>query len=467
MKILPKLTLALLAGTCAILAVNGYLRVERERGYFDADRVRDHEMIARSLAAATSAVWRSEGEEAARRAIEAVASRFTAIQIRLVEPSDLWSDFSPPTLASLPSNQPITRVFRARPGGPVWETVVLLDGGGPVRKAIEISEPMDSEARFVRSAIIDTATTALAFAVVSAALSFLMGQWVVGARVRALSAKARRIGLGDFSGPVVVGQSDELTDLAREINAMCDRLSTTLQQLRHADRLATVGKLASGIAHELGTPLNVVHARAKMIVDGEATGDLVREYATVIVTATDRMTKTIRQLLQFARRSPAEKERRDLVALTREVIELLRPLADKRNVVLELRSDLADASVQADGGQIHQVVTNLAMNAIQATPKGGLVDLTVSQEMAAAPVELGGSETLTLCLRVRDRGVGIAPEHLPNVFEPFFTTKDVGEGTGLGLAVAYGIIREHGGWIAVESELGSGSTFSIHLPSHP
>jgi signal transduction histidine kinase len=323
---------------------------------------------------------------------------------------------------------------------------------------------MTSEQRFVRSAIVETAAMAVTLAIVSATLSFLMGQWLVGARVRVLSDKARRIGLGDFSGPIVLRQHDELTELAREVNAMCDRLVATLQQLRHADRLATVGKLASGVAHELGTPLNVVSARARMIADGEANAEEAREYAGVIVGATERMTRTIRQLMQFARRGQVEKTRRDLRDLARETLELLRPLADKRRVTLDLVASDLDATVSVDGAQIQQVITNLTMNAIQANPDGGTVELSLSRERARPPVEPGGSEMSALCLRVRDTGAGIAPEHLQHVFEPFFTTKDVGEGTGLGLAVAYGIIREHGGWIGVESQVGRGTTFSVFLP---
>ena len=424
-------------------------------------------MIGRSLAAATEAVWRSDGEEAARRAIDAVRSHFTTMRIRFVALEQASTlEGASATIAAVPAGQPVTRVLRERPGGPVWDTIVPLDVGGTRRGLLELTEPMTSEQHFVQTAIADAAVLALAFAALSALLSFLLGQWVVGARVVALSDKARRIGLGDFSRPVVLGQDDELTALAREINAMCDRLSTTLQQLRHADRLATVGKLASGVAHELGTPLNVVHARARMLVDGEATANQVEEYAGVIVAATERMTKTIRQLLQFARRSPAEKERRDLGVLTRDTIDLLRPLADKRRIVLELLPGGGDATVNADGGQLQQVITNLVMNAIQAMPQGGRVDLEVACEKALAPPEMGGAELDAVRLRVRDDGVGIAPEHLPQIFEPFFTTKDVGEGTGLGLAVAYGIVRDHGGWIAVESRLTFGSTFSVYLPSH-
>jgi signal transduction histidine kinase len=463
-KIIPKLTLALFAGTSVILAVNGYLRVERERGYFDADRVRDHEMIGRSLAAATEAVWRTDGEQAARQAIDAVRSHFTTMQIRWVSADQASSlGVAPSVLAATPAGQPITRIARGV-SGDAWDTLVPLDVAGGRRGVIELTEPMASEQRFVSSAIVETAAMAVALAIVSATLSFLMGQWLVGARVRVLSNKARRIGLGDFSEPIVLRQHDELTDLAREVNAMCDRLVATLQQLRHADRLATVGKLASGVAHELGTPLNVVSARARMIADGEANAAEAREYAGVIVGATERMTKTIRQLMQFARRGKVEKTRRDLRELARETLELLRPLADKRRVTLQLVASDLDATISVDGAQIQQVITNLTMNAIQANSDGGTVELGLSRDRACPPMEPGGNETSALCLRVRDTGAGIVPEHLQHVFEPFFTTKDVGEGTGLGLAVAYGIIREHGGWIAVESQVGLGTTFSVFLP---
>jgi len=245
---------------------------------------------------------------------------------------------------------------------------------------------------------------------------------------------------------------------------MCDRLNTTLEQLRHADRLATVGKLASGIAHELGTPLNVVSARAKMIADGETTTDESQSYASVIVGAADRMTKIIRQLLQFARRRGPEKRAGDVYELARESLSLLQPLAKKHDVSLELDEAGRGTTLRVDAGQLQQVITNLVMNAIQAMPRGGSVRISCSRELATPPADLGGSEQRYVCVRVDDDGEGIPVDALPHVFEPFFTTKDVGEGTGLGLAVSYGIVRDHGGWIAVVSKGGSGSSFRVYLP---
>jgi signal transduction histidine kinase len=463
MKIVPKLTTALIAGTCMVLGVNGCLRVRRERGFFEADRIRDHEMVGRSLEAAAAAVWRSDGEEAAVQAIDAVSSHSGNVRIRWIPLRQAaGADLDPATLQALPAGEPVTV---ARPKGEaLWKTYVALDAGGVRRGVIELTEPSSAEDRFVRNAVLDTVAMTLALVILSALLSFVMGQWLVGTPVRILSEKARRIGRGDFAGPVSLRQRDELSDLAREVNAMCERLVTTLDQLRHADRLGTVGKLASGMAHELGTPLNVIGARAQMIQSGEATPEEAREYAGIIVSAAGRMTTIIRQLLQFARRRGPDKAPVDLRKLAAGAIDLLRPLARQAGVRLELASSDDGPTASGDAAQIQQVVTNLVMNAIQAMPRGGLVELSLGKERVEPPAELHMPESEYLCLRVRDEGEGIPPDNLPRVFEPFFTTKDVGMGTGLGLAVAYGIIRDHGGFIAVESKVNEGATFSVYLP---
>lgn len=466
MKIIPKLTLALVTGTCLILLANGYLRVRREVAFFEADRLRDHEMIGRTLGASVAAVWRSEGEEPALQSIDAVTQHFTRIQVRWRASTDRAPlHVSAEALAATPSGRPVTRVERPDERDPHWYTYVPLEVDGKRRGAIELSEPAAVERHFARSVLIDTMTATLAHALMSALVAFAMGQWLVGAPVQALAEKARRIGRGDFSGPIALtDRGDELSDLAREINGMCERLSATLAQLRHADRLATAGRLASGIAHELGTPLNVVSARAGMIAAGDTSPEESKEYARVIVGATERMTKIIRQLLQFVRRSGPQKARHDLRQVVGDTLDLLRPLADKSFVTLAITPSDADATIFVDGGQLQQVVTNLVMNAIQATPQGGPVTVAVQSKEMRPPQDIGGAEADYLCLSVTDVGEGIAPDALSRMFEPFFTTKDVGKGTGLGLAVTYGIIRDHGGWISVESNPKAGVTFSVFLP---
>ncbi len=463
MKIVPKLTLALVGGTCAILALNGALRVSRERRYFEAERLRDHELIGRSVGAAVSAVWRSDGEQAALRTIEAVTSRFTSMQIRFVGMGDSGG-LDPQTLAAAPGGQPFTRVVPDPRMGARWETYVPLDVNGVRRGSIALSESMTSEREFVRRTIAETVMLTLALSVASAVLSFVLGQWLVGTPIRALSDKARRVGRGDFSGPVVLRRRDELDQLAHEMNAMCDRLVTTMAQVRHADRLATVGKLASGVAHELGTPLNVVAARAAMISSGEVSFDEAKDYGRVIIAAAERMTKIVRRLLQFARREQAQKTKRDLRELVKESLELLRPLADKRDVRLELAQSDGVQSASVDPGQIQQVIANLVVNAIQAMPRGGAATVSLRTGRGMPPADVGEREVDYVCLRVQDEGEGIAEEHLSHIFEPFFTTKDIGEGTGLGLAVTYGIVREHDGWVTAESAVNVGTVMSVFLP---
>jgi signal transduction histidine kinase len=230
--------------------------------------------------------------------------------------------------------------------------------------------------------------------------------------------------------------------------------------------LATVGKLASGIAHELGTPLNVISARAEMIAAGDALPHETAEYSRVIAGAAQRMASIIRQLLQFARKKEAQKTRQDVQSLVRESVALLRPLSEKQKVALVVESPLpeAEATAAVDGAQLEQVVTNLVMNAIQATPLGGTVKVGVRRESTRPPWQVEENESEYLCIRVEDDGEGIEPRHLPHIFEPFYTTKGIGEGTGLGLSVSYGIVEEHRGWIAVESDVQRGSVFSVFVP---
>jgi two-component system NtrC family sensor kinase len=152
------------------------------------------------------------------------------------------------------------------------------------------------------------------------------------------------------------------------------------------------------------------------------------------------------------------------VEMAKQSIDLVRPLARKKNVDLSVVSKDNDAVASTDAMQLQQALTNLLVNAIQASDDGHPVEVQIARERARSPVELGGKEDDYVCLCVKDEGPGIARENLEHVFEPFFTTKDVGEGTGLGLSVVYGIVRDHGGWIAVESEVGRGTRFSMYLP---
>ncbi|MBX3205253.1 MAG: GHKL domain-containing protein [Labilithrix sp.] len=264
--------------------------------------------------------------------------------------------------------------------------------------------------------------------------------------------KAPYVRVGDF-----VGELGLYFTYAVLIDGMRRRLATeaslrreALSQLRHADRLTTIGKLAAGLAHELGTPLNVVSGKANLISSGRLAGDAARRSARVIEEQADRMTAIIRHLLDFARRGGTGRSPTNLRLLAEETSELLRPTARKAEVTIACEGVDVEASVNRS--EMQQVLSNLVTNAVHAMPGGGVVTLTTAEDGAHA------------IIRVSDEGDGIPADVLPRIFDPFFTTKDVGQGTGLGLSVVHGIVDDHGGSIEVETRTGRGTTFSLRLP---
>ena len=478
MKLVRKLTLALVLGISAVLVVNGWFRVRREVALFESDRVRDHKLIGLALGAAIVAVWRVDGEAQARATIAQANAREDKVRIRWVGLAAL--PHGDAALDAATAGEPVTRIVGGGAGPAVRRTEVPVTVDGVRRGALELSESLAGEQDYLRQTVIDTVLTTLLLGLVITGILLGLGAWFVGQPMHVLMRKARRIGLGDFSGPLALRQHDEIAELAVEMNLMCERLveanaqtaaETTkriaaLEQLRHADRLMTVGKLASGIAHELGTPLNVIDARASMIADGETTFSEAVDYARIIVESCAQMTRIIRQLLDFARPRGPERAPEDVHRVAERTVTLLERIAAKRGVSLALRDGGRHVLADIDANQIQQVVTNLLMNAVQAMDGHGAVEISVVPMRATPPRDCGLEETEGdyVCVRVRDEGRGIAAEHLPHIFEPFFTTKDVGQGTGLGLSVAYGIVREHRGWMDVRSTVGEGTEFLVYLP---
>ncbi len=237
-----------------------------------------------------------------------------------------------------------------------------------------------------------------------------------------------------------------------------------LDQLRHADRLKTVGRLAAGVAHELGTPLSVIAGRAQFILAADSIDAPTRRNAAIIEQQTERISRIVQQLLDYARQHTATLASFDLRVAVAQSLEILRPLAKRYGVSLEPR--MADNPVTApmDVAQIQQVLSNLVINSIQAMPGGGYVTVEVRESIAAPPGGPEGPARAWASFSVADEGEGISPEHMELLFDPFFTTKDTGQGTGLGLSIAHGIVGEHGGWIDVASQQGNGSRFTVYLP---
>jgi signal transduction histidine kinase len=253
-------------------------------------------------------------------------------------------------------------------------------------------------------------------------------------------------------------------ELAERLRAEAARRAAE-DRLLEMQKLEAIGQLAGGVAHDFNNLLVGIIGYADLLAD--APQPSVADAARGIRQAAERAATLTRQLLGLARRGKFVSAPVDVVAVVREVAELLGRTLDK-GISVEVRGD-GPATVLGDAGQLHQVVLNLAVNARDAMPHGGRLVLEIGREAldATAVRALPGlSPGRHVVLRVSDTGTGIPEELRGRIFEPFFTTKEVGRGTGLGLAMAYGIVRNHGGAIGFTSLPGAGTTFTLHLPSH-
>ena len=295
--------------------------------------------------------------------------------------------------------------------------------------------------------------------------------------LKTLENAARQIADGDFNRDVVVHAPAEIEDLARSINRMAKKLEAekseleqwgaTLEkrvaerseeirkihsQLFRSDKLASLGKLAAGVAHEINNPLTGILANSSLLLEDLPADDPRREDVDIIVRETIRCREIVKRLLDFARQTKPQKKLTDVNALIDNILLLVRNQTSFRNITIS--KDLAEGLPQilCDIDQIQQVFINIILNSAEAMTGGGSLSVAT-----AAPA---GSEFLTVT--IADTGPGIPEEVRERIFDPFFTTKE--HGTGLGLSISYGIVEQHGGNITVESTLGKGSTFTVQLP---
>jgi two-component system NtrC family sensor kinase len=287
--------------------------------------------------------------------------------------------------------------------------------------------------------------------------------------VAALLGGTRRVAEGDLTTSIPVTSRSELGDLAKAFNAMTHRLAETQLQLTQADKLASVGRLAAGVAHEINNPLTGVLTYASLLERRLQADDQSREDIAVIIRETKRCRVIIRELLDFARPTAPARRPTQINDMVHHALAVVanQLQSNQVNLILELLPDLPLAF--ADGNQIEQVVVNLLLNAVDAVAaEGGEIRIvtTVAQLPAWGPYKDPAGRERLLELRVEDNGMGIPPEDLPHLFEPFFSTKG-NRGTGLGLAVTWGIVESHGGTIEVQSQVGCWTRFTLRLPFAP
>ena len=230
-------------------------------------------------------------------------------------------------------------------------------------------------------------------------------------------------------------------------------------RLIQSEKQASVGKLAAGVAHEINNPLTAVLTFTHMLMRRNDLPDEVRSDLETVAAQTERVRKIVKNLLDFSRQTVLSPEPLNVNSLIEESVKLMENQALIKGVDLSFSGDRDLPLFTLDHNQCQSVLINMIINALDATPAGGRI------EMAAGQARHDGAQGVEI--RISDTGSGIAPEHMDKLFDPFFTTKEVGKGTGLGLAVSSGIVQRHGGAISVRSKPGRGTTFTVWLPHHP
>jgi two-component system NtrC family sensor kinase len=288
---------------------------------------------------------------------------------------------------------------------------------------------------------------------------------------------AGRIAQGDLRHRLALEGKDEIGRLAGAFNLMTDELSLarddltqwgrtlerrveertrelreTQDQLVVSEKLASLGKMAAGVAHEINNPLTSILLNTHLLLERPGRSSEEQETLGLIADETSRCAAIVRGLLDFARMTPSESAPTDINDIIERTLLLLEKQATVRNIRIEKTYDRTLPPIAIDKNKIQQVFSNLAINACEAMPKGGTLAVASRLSRDGTKVEIAFTDT----------GVGIAKENIPRLFDPFFTTKSFG--TGLGLAVSYGIIRQRGGTILVQSDVGKGSIFTVRIP---
>ncbi|HEV8585999.1 MAG TPA: ATP-binding protein [Methylomirabilota bacterium] len=360
---------------------------------------------------------------------------------------------------------------RRGPEPVLYYVVPLRDRRNRVGGAIEIVQLASGVEARMRGATWDVAIRLSVVLILVALLSGLMLQRQVLLPLARLLEGIRRLGHGEAAAPLPIERGDELGRVAAAFNEMAEQLDAARRrlleeteraldlerQLRHAQTLAVAGRLATSLAHEVGTPLNIISGRAETLLQGLPDEDRRREELSVIIGQIDRISGIIRSLLTTVRPDRPKIEEVDIAGVLERVLPLLRHAARRHDVTLDADVPPGVGAVLADANQLQQVLINLVMNAVEVMPAGGAV--RVEAERAAADGRAG------VRLRVRDTGPGIPADLRARVFEPFFTTKPPGQGAGLGLTICRDIVHEHGGSIEVAEPERGGAVVSVWLPA--
>ncbi|HXY06256.1 MAG TPA: ATP-binding protein [Terriglobales bacterium] len=514
-----KLTTLLLATMILIFAVLGYLNIRLNRQHLEAATLLSAERVSDVIKRSTTEYMLRNDREGLYHSIQVMAGEPGMVKIRVfdqqgritytTDPAELNHVVDKNAEACYgchSRSQPLTRldrpdrfrIYRTGGGLRVLGIITPIENQPACANSACHAHPTDQNILGVLDTDLSLATTDVQLAessrrmvaytllamVVIGFLAWLFVWRVVGRPIRTLKKGTEQLSAGSLGFQISLDSKDEVGELARSFNKMSLQLRTandaivastrTLEErveqksrelktahehALHIEKMASIGKMAAVVAHEINNPLSGILTYAKLLRKWIDRGETGREKHAEALQCLDfissesrRCGDLVKNLLSFSRTAPMNLEATDLNAVVDRSVRLAEHQMELSAIQLHL--DLAPIlpRVQCDPAQIEQVLIALVMNAIDAMPRGGNLWLQTYQR---------GDEVE---IQIRDDGTGIAPEILPRIFEPFLTTKDSAHGVGLGLAISHGIIERHHGRIEVQSEPGRGTTFTIALP---
>jgi signal transduction histidine kinase len=343
---------------------------------------------------------------------------------------------------------------------------------------LQLSRPAD----FVTSSDLGRAITLIVLIVfVTTLMVAAFASRFVSRPITKLLSGIDDVAKGDLSHVILSERDDEIGQIATRFNEMTFSLRESRgetqrqneaklaleQRLGQTEKLATIGQLAAEIAHEVGTPLNVIAGRAKAMKRKSKDQEAVEKNAEIVAEQTARITRIIQRLLDFTRRKVGTtgKAEVNVNELSLTTMELLAGQFSAAKIKTRLDRAEALPKVAGDADRLQQVLINLMLNAVQAMPDGGALTVETRAVERTRPGLEEGEEQKFISLSIKDTGVGIPEDIRDKIFDPFYTTKEGQGGTGLGLAVCSGIVKEHDGWIDVETNGGGGTVFHVYLPA--
>ena len=490
MRIPTKLVLSLAGASAIILGAYGVRELGKEQQDLTDVAKHDMKVLGATLQVAVENALRDHQMADVREILESLRLKDSGIDVLVFDPAGhLTTQLgTSPNSADLVleavhevrlSKEPLIHIEAPGRLSHIVGAFPLRRDDGSDYGSIAIVRPLDVLTADLRSETNSTILSILSLIVGVAAISWFLVHLYVGRPLTRLVTAMKDVRAGNLTASVSVQRADEVGTLTVEFNSMVRELGSARRHLieaaesresleaglRRVDKLATLGQLSAGLAHEIGSPLQVLLGRARDLASQpDITPAEIRRAAQVFEEQSDRIARIVERLLTFARRRAARRCEIDFVATIVTIVDLLEHEARRRGVRIEFVRPSAPLKVVADADQVQQVAMNLLSNALRATPRDGRVHLEV--QASSFTTADGTIKHPSVSLVVDDSGCGIAEELLGRIFEPFFTTwADVG-GTGLGLSVVKSIIDEHGGTIALSSTKNLGTRFTVHFPTN-